>query len=73
MIMLVRSCTSDEAFTVLREVSQRTNVKVHDVAAVIVAAGCHAEQPGELASLDQETITAVLNEAHRDGLGATLT
>ncbi len=70
IIMLVRACASDEAFIVLREISQHTNVKVHDVAAVIVAAGSRAERPGELAGLDPEAITVVLDEARRRGLDA---
>ncbi|WP_410575438.1 ANTAR domain-containing protein [Amycolatopsis sp. cmx-4-61] len=70
MIMLVRTCTSDEAFVVLREVSQHSNVKVHDVAAVIVAAASRAEQPAGLAGLDQQAITVVLDEARRRGLDA---
>ncbi|MEV6825641.1 ANTAR domain-containing protein [Amycolatopsis sp. NPDC051102] len=71
MIMLVRACTSDDAFIALREISQHANVKVHDVAAVIVAAGSHAEQPGELAGLDQQAIAVVLEEARRRGLNTT--
>ncbi|WP_410595635.1 ANTAR domain-containing protein [Amycolatopsis sp. lyj-23] len=70
MIMLARTCTSDEAFVVLREISQDTNVKVHDVAAVIVACASRAEQPGELAGLDQQAITLVLDEARRRGVDA---
>ncbi|MEV5721865.1 ANTAR domain-containing protein [Amycolatopsis mediterranei] len=70
MIMLVRACTSDEAFIALREISQHANVKVHDVAAVVVAAASRAERPGELAGLGQQAITAVLDEARRRGLDA---
>ncbi|MEU4805656.1 ANTAR domain-containing protein [Actinosynnema sp. NPDC023587] len=36
VLMLARACTADEAFAALREVSQRTNVKLHDVAAALV-------------------------------------
>ncbi len=72
MIMLVRACTSDEAFVVLREISQHANVNVNvkDVAAVIVAAASRAEQPGGLAGLDQQSITVVLDETRRRGLDA---
>jgi hypothetical protein len=37
IIMAQRRCTPEEAFAVLRRVSQRTNVKVHVLAAQIVA------------------------------------
>ncbi|MEV5720577.1 ANTAR domain-containing protein [Amycolatopsis mediterranei] len=70
MIMLLRACTSGEAFTALREISQHVNVKVHDVAAVVVVAGSRAERPGELAGLDQQAVRVVLAEAQRRGLGA---
>jgi hypothetical protein len=33
----------EEAFAALREISQHTNVKLHDVAAVLVAAGSRTE------------------------------
>jgi hypothetical protein len=65
MIMLLHTCTDEEAFTALREVSQHTNMKVHTVAAVIVATGSRAEQPDELTDLDQESVTAVLDETRR--------
>jgi hypothetical protein len=39
MVMLLRGCTAGEAFGVLVTVSQLTNVKLRDVAAVVVAAG----------------------------------
>ncbi|WP_329051133.1 ANTAR domain-containing protein [Amycolatopsis sp. NBC_01488] len=43
MFTLIRGWSADEAFTTLREISQRTNVKLHDVATVVVAAGSRAE------------------------------
>ncbi|HWD00855.1 MAG TPA: ANTAR domain-containing protein [Amycolatopsis sp.] len=49
MMMLVRTCEAEEAFTVLRDVSQRTNVKLHDVAAIVVATGSGAGVAAELA------------------------
>jgi len=42
MVMLLRGCTAAQAFGVLVTVSQRTNVKLRAVAAVVVAAGCGA-------------------------------
>ncbi|MEV5717111.1 ANTAR domain-containing protein [Amycolatopsis mediterranei] len=42
MVMLLRGCPADEAFGVLVTVSQLTNVKLRDVAAVAVAAGSGA-------------------------------
>ena len=36
MLMLLRSWTADEAFVAPRGVSQRTDVKVHHVAAIVV-------------------------------------
>ncbi|MFC9249842.1 ANTAR domain-containing protein [Amycolatopsis thailandensis] len=39
MIMLLRNWDADQAFAALRQVSQLANVRLHDVAAVIVAAG----------------------------------
>jgi GAF domain-containing protein len=38
IIMSERRCTADEAFELLRTISQNTNVKLHDVAASMVAA-----------------------------------
>ncbi|MEU4251440.1 ANTAR domain-containing protein [Amycolatopsis sp. NPDC026612] len=42
MVMLLRGCPAAEAFGVLVAVSQQTNVKLRDVAAVVVAAGSNA-------------------------------
>ena len=39
MVMLLRGCTAAEAFAALIAVSQQSNVKLRDVAAVVVAAG----------------------------------
>ncbi|KDN19184.1 ANTAR domain-containing protein [Amycolatopsis rifamycinica] len=39
MVMLLRGCSAAEAFGVLVAVSQLSNVKLRDVAAVVVAAG----------------------------------
>ncbi|MEU4670402.1 ANTAR domain-containing protein [Amycolatopsis sp. NPDC023774] len=64
--MLVRSWTEDEAFEALREVSQHTNVKLHDVATVVVASGAGAkpELPAEIAD-------AVLAELRAGVLGSS--
>ncbi|MEU3626199.1 ANTAR domain-containing protein [Amycolatopsis coloradensis] len=64
MIRLLCSCTSEEAFTALRTVSQNSNVKLHDVANVIVAAGSNTSH-----ALDDETVSAVLAETRRSVLG----
>ncbi|MFF1611471.1 ANTAR domain-containing protein [Amycolatopsis sp. NPDC058278] len=42
MVMLLRGCPAAEAFGVLVTVSQLSNVKLRDVAAVVVAAGSDA-------------------------------
>ncbi|OXM60870.1 ANTAR domain-containing protein [Amycolatopsis vastitatis] len=55
MVMLLRGCTAAEAFHALVVVSQRSNVKLRDVATVVVAAGSEAE-PG---LADEETERAV--------------
>ncbi|MEV0074482.1 MULTISPECIES: ANTAR domain-containing protein [unclassified Amycolatopsis] len=57
MLMVLRTCSADDAFTALREISQHTNVKLHDVAAVVVAAGTRST-----AAVPQETTAAVLVE-----------
>ncbi|QKV81622.1 ANTAR domain-containing protein [Amycolatopsis sp. Hca4] len=59
MVMLLRGCTAAEAFGVLVTVSQLSNVKLRDVAAVVVAAGSEAG-PG-LSDADAErAVRAVL-------------
>ncbi len=59
MVMLLRGCTAAEAFGVLVTVSQLSNVKLRDVATVVVAAGSDAE-PG-LSDADVErAVRAVL-------------
>ena len=65
MLMLLRSWTSEEAFTALRVVSQRTNVKLHDVATVIVASGSRTEPSLK----DSGIVRAVLDEIHRTVVG----
>ncbi|WP_103350745.1 ANTAR domain-containing protein [Amycolatopsis sp. CA-128772] len=45
MVMLVRGCSAREAFAVLVAVSQQSNVKLRDVATVVVATGS-ATEPG---------------------------
>lgn len=66
MCMLLRSWTSEEAFTALRSVSQRTNVKLHDVATVIVASGSRTAPSLE----DSRAVRAVLAEVRRTVLSA---
>ncbi|MEW2502470.1 ANTAR domain-containing protein [Amycolatopsis sp. NPDC047767] len=63
MLMVLRSWSADDAFTALREVSQHTNVKLHDVAAVVVAAGTR-----RTAAMPQETTAAVLAELKSAGI-----
>lgn len=65
MVMLLRSWTSEEAFTALRMVSQRTNVKLHDVATVIVASGSRVESSLK----DGRVVRTVLAEVRRTVLG----
>ncbi|WP_340684030.1 ANTAR domain-containing protein [Amycolatopsis coloradensis] len=43
MFMLSRSWSAEQAFAALKSISQHTNVKLHDVATVIVAPGSHVE------------------------------
>ncbi len=59
MVMLLRGCSPAEAFGVLVTLSQSSNVKLRDVAAVVVAAGSNAG-PG-LSDADAErAVRAVL-------------
>ncbi|OOC01874.1 ANTAR domain-containing protein [Amycolatopsis azurea] len=66
MLMLLRNWTGNQAFAALREVSQHANVKLHDVAAVIVSAGAPAEPSG----IDQEVSQQVLHELRLRVLGS---
>lgn len=66
MLMLLRSWTSEEAFTALRVVSQRTNVKLYDVATVIVASGSRTEPSLK----DSGLVQTVLAEVHRTVAGS---
>ncbi|MET8998454.1 ANTAR domain-containing protein [Amycolatopsis sp. NPDC004169] len=60
MVMLLRGCTAAEAFGVLVTVSQLSNVKLRDVAAVVVAAAGGEAGPG-LSDADAErAVRAVL-------------
>ncbi|OLZ50334.1 ANTAR domain-containing protein [Amycolatopsis keratiniphila] len=66
MFMLLRSWSADQSFAALKTISQYTNVKLHEVATVIVAAGSHVEP-----SLpDREAACAVLAETRRSVLGS---
>jgi ANTAR domain len=65
MFMLIRGWSADEAFTALRELPQHTNVKLHDVATVVVAAGSRSEPNLP----DDEVIQAELREARHLVLG----
>ncbi|SEF37160.1 ANTAR domain-containing protein [Amycolatopsis pretoriensis] len=66
MLMLVRGWTAETAFAALRTISQRTNVKLHDVAAVVVAAGSHTEA----ATGGTETSVVVLDQLRQHVLGS---
>ncbi|MET8853880.1 ANTAR domain-containing protein [Amycolatopsis sp. NPDC004625] len=59
MVMLVRGCCAVEAFAVLVAVSQQTNVKLRDVAAVVVAAGS-ATGPGLPDAAAERAVRAAL-------------
>ncbi|MEW2505905.1 MULTISPECIES: ANTAR domain-containing protein [unclassified Amycolatopsis] len=63
MLMVLRSWPEDAAFAALREASQHTNVKLHDVAEVVVAAGA-----GGKAAVPEETTAAVLAELKAAGI-----
>lgn len=65
MFMLIRGWTADEAFAALVEISQHTNVKLHDVATIVVAAGSRARS----GFVDDARTTAVLREAKHLVLG----
>jgi ANTAR domain len=54
----------DQAFTVLQEISQRTNIKLHHVAAIIVATGSSTTT-----QIDNEVAQAVLAAVRHTGLG----
>ncbi|ANZ36037.1 hypothetical protein BBK82_08105 [Lentzea guizhouensis] len=64
MVMLSNSVDEHAAFTTLREISQRTNTKLYDVAAIIVATGSDTT-----IDLDDEAVAAVLAQARETGLG----
>ncbi|MFC9251921.1 ANTAR domain-containing protein [Amycolatopsis thailandensis] len=66
MIMMLRSCDADTAFAALREVSQHTQVELHDVAAVIVASGARTT----LTAVDEDTARRVRQEIRLRILGA---
>ncbi|WP_410596132.1 ANTAR domain-containing protein [Amycolatopsis sp. lyj-23] len=66
MLMLVRGWTAAAAFAALRAVSQRTNVKLHKVATIVVAAGSCVETH----SVNAETSTLVLDELRQNVLGS---
>jgi hypothetical protein len=59
MVMLVRACSAVEAFAVLVAVSQRANVKLRDVAAVVVATGS-ATEPGLPEAAAERAVRAAL-------------
>ncbi|WP_410599640.1 ANTAR domain-containing protein [Amycolatopsis sp. lyj-90] len=61
MLMLLWQWTPEEAFAALRVISQHTNVKLHDVATVVVAAGSR----GRSESVDEATSGVVLAEVRR--------
>jgi hypothetical protein len=61
MLMLLRGWTADEAFDALSGVSQHTNVKLHEVATILVATGSGERPPLP----DNGTVQAVLTQLHR--------
>ncbi|MFI5614108.1 ANTAR domain-containing protein [Amycolatopsis sp. NPDC051903] len=63
ILMVLRNWSEDEAFAAPRQVSQRTNLKRHDVAEVVVAAGS-----GGSAAVPQATTAAVLAELNVSGI-----
>lgn len=66
MLMLLRNWSADDAFAALVEVSQATNIKLHDVAAVVVvAAGSNTES-----GLDGATAASVLTVVKAHVLGS---
>ncbi len=72
MIMLLRRSSPEEAFATLREISQYLNVKLRDVAAVVVAAGSQVEQPEQVETEDESAVIAVLAELRRQVPGIVL-
>ncbi|MFB9688661.1 ANTAR domain-containing protein [Amycolatopsis plumensis] len=66
MLMLVRGWNAATAFTALRTISQRTNVKLHEVAAVVVAAGSRTEA----GTVSAETFAVVLDQLRQHVLGS---
>lgn len=65
MLMVLRNWNSHQAFRALREISQNTNVKLHDVAAIVVASGSR-----ERTSLPHsEDVDRVLDEVRKNVLG----
>ncbi|MEV6909104.1 ANTAR domain-containing protein [Amycolatopsis sp. NPDC051071] len=67
MLMLLRHWTPDEAFAALKAISQHTNVKLHDVATVVVAVGSR----GACGPVDEVIGDVVLAEVRRIVLGRT--
>ncbi len=65
MLMLLRTLSADEAFAALKKVSQHTNVKLHDVATVIVAAGSARETTLD----DPAVVDAILTETRQSIVG----
>ncbi|OXM56163.1 ANTAR domain-containing protein [Amycolatopsis thailandensis] len=57
MLMLLWSQPADDAFSQLRLISQRANVKLHEVAAVVVASGIRQPSP-----VEEATAAKVLTE-----------
>ncbi len=68
MLMLSRSWSADEAFDALREISQRTNTKLHDVAATLVSTGSGRES----APIESDVTESVLEEISRVVVGGAV-
>ncbi|MFF4252090.1 ANTAR domain-containing protein [Streptomyces sp. NPDC001663] len=69
VLMATHSCTSDEAWNILREASQRSNIKLHTVAAAVTAGTETAgpAPPEELRRALRTAITRCLAESSRSG------
>ncbi|MFJ8965858.1 ANTAR domain-containing protein [Lentzea sp. NPDC102401] len=64
MLLRRRPYDADQAFTVLQEISQHTNVQLRDVAAIVVATGSDTA-----VRLEDEAVQAFPAEVRRTGFG----
>ncbi|WP_244282959.1 ANTAR domain-containing protein [Streptomyces flavidovirens] len=61
MLMALAACSADEAWDVLVEVSQRTNIKLREVAAALVAAAGGNELPASVRVPLRQSVRRVRN------------